>query len=87
MKYETATADNTNYKDVTGEMMVLNPTVITEASALRWPVGKCPRIVETTLGNGQPFDLIRIDRNSDGEALKANFKQRNGVLGLIVFND
>jgi hypothetical protein len=60
---------------------------ITDASILRWPVGRCPRRVATTLGNGLDFILERIDRNSDGEALKAVYRQSNGCITLQVFND
>lgn len=60
---------------------------ITDASTLRWPVGRCPKRVATTLGNKQDFILERIDRNADGEALKAVFRQANGCITLQVFND
>jgi hypothetical protein len=81
MKYAAITELNTLRSN--------DPTVTTflaEASELGWPVGRCPKILQTTLGNGQPLKLIRIDYDAEGEAIKANFKQRFGCIGLIVFN-
>ena len=52
------------------------------ASDLELPPGNWPRtIIETKLGNGQPFLLRSVNAN------KATYRQGNGCLTLIIFND
>lgn len=60
--------------------------VAADASELGFPVGRCLKKVETTLGNKQPFVLERIERKPCGEAIKAVFKQAFGCLTLHVYN-
>lgn len=56
------------------------------ASDLGFPVGRCPKVVETDLGNKQAFRLTRIERDADGDAVFAEFRQMLGCLTLRVFN-
>lgn len=57
----------------------------TEASTLElrpgvWP-GVWPDRLETTLGNGQDFVM------EDLSLMGGSYKQENGILELVVFND
>ena len=54
---------------------------IAEASELRWPPGHIPQIVQTDIGNGQPFILQSAD-----EAVFI-YRQLCGLALLSVFND
>ena len=58
-----------------------------DASELGFRPGFAPRRIETSIGNKMPFMLIRIERNSEGEALYAYYKQEFGELSLKVYND
>lgn len=55
---------------------------IAEASELRFPVGRYPEILPTSLGNGMNFLLNRIE--ADGTA---KYLQANGCIVLTVLND
>jgi hypothetical protein len=54
---------------------------VTDASSLEFPVGRFPKIVDTDLGNRQPFIFQGF---FDGTA---RYLQGNGCLKLHVFND
>ena len=58
-----------------------------DASELGFRPGFAPRRIETSIGNKMPFRFIRIERNSEGEALYAYYKQEFGELSLKVYND
>jgi len=55
-------------------------TFTTEASMLDIPPGRVPRELQTTLGNEQPFALV------DWDAHSMTYRQRLGVLKLVVWN-
>ncbi len=46
-----------------------------------------PQSFETDLGNGQPFLRESILRNVEGDIQLWRFRQGNGCIKLIVFND
>jgi len=53
----------------------------TEASTLELRPGVWPDRLETTLGNGQDFVM------EDLSLMGGSYKQENGILELVVFND
>lgn len=56
---------------------------VTEASDLELPVGQFPRVIQTNLGNGQPF--VRQD---DGQVeMGVQYRQVLGCISLTIFND
>ena len=55
----------------------------TEASSLGLAPGSFPMTMETTMGNGQPFQLLRTEE--DGNVLI--YRQALGCIILRVFND
>lgn len=58
----------------------------TEASTLGLPAGQWPYLMTTTMGNGMPF-VRSTKKVQDGDLLYVRYRQSNGVLDLIVFND
>jgi len=46
-----------------------------------------PRIVPTSLGNGQPFVGLSKKVDSEGDLLYVRYRQQLGCVDLIVFND
>lgn len=57
-----------------------------EASTLGLPPGSFPKVIETTLGNGQP--LVRESaEHSGGELVAVNYWQTFGCVCLRVLND
>jgi hypothetical protein len=58
-----------------------------EASDLRWPVGRWPRYPATTLGNGCPFIIFRVEEDEIGGVRWVDYIQDRGCLRLRVFND
>lgn len=52
----------------------------TEASMLELPPGEFPKLIDTSLGNGQPFRFIRY---ADGAA---QYLQVMGCIQLLIFN-
>jgi hypothetical protein len=54
---------------------------VTDASDIGIPPGPFPMRIETDLGNGQPFLLVR----SEGDS--ARYAQSLGCIQLTVFND
>ncbi len=55
-----------------------------EASDLRWR--GFPRVVETEIGNGQPFFATHVERR-EGDLLWVEYHQKLGCVKLTVFND
>jgi hypothetical protein len=53
----------------------------TEASDLRLPVGKWPTVIDTDVGNGLAFVMLRNDDT------KAEYLQANGCCKLVIYND
>ena len=60
--------------------------VAAEASTLGLAPGQWPKLIETTIGNGQPFLFIR-QNTSDGELVSVRYFQQFGCTALTVFND
>lgn len=54
---------------------------VTEASTLGLKPGYWPTYLQTELGNKSPFRLISVDVEC------GNYRQDNGILDLVVFND
>jgi hypothetical protein len=52
----------------------------TEASMLDLPPGRFPSLIDTSLGNGQPFRFMRY---ADGAA---QYLQVMGCIQLLIFN-
>jgi hypothetical protein len=46
-----------------------------------------PRLVSTSLGNGQPFQRISKRVDDEGDVLYVRYRQCNGCIDLKVFND
>jgi hypothetical protein len=61
-------------------------TWVTEASTLGLAPGSVPLTLETTLGNGQPFNFVGSEGGSDCMT-KFHYLQGNGCISLVVFND
>ena len=61
-----------------------NFAFVTDASQLRFDVDmrKWPKVLETTLGNGQDFYLTEVDA-----PYVFIYKQIHGIIELHVFND
>ena len=60
---------------------------VAEASELGLPPGCWPLTLHTTLGNGLKFISVGPSFNSEGEAVAITYKQANGCISLVVFND
>jgi hypothetical protein len=58
----------------------------TEASDIGLRPGEWPRIIETKIGNGQPFIAMRKEVR-DGDLLWVDYLQGNGCIWLRIFND
>lgn len=61
----------------------------TEASDLGLHPGQWPKtlIVEPTMGNGQPFQIQRANRDGEGGLQSVVYMQVNGCQQIEVFND
>lgn len=55
---------------------------VTEASSLMLSPGQIPHELETTIGNSQPFRIVRVD--PDGSA---HYHQLLGCTRLTILND
>lgn len=53
-----------------------------EASELGLAPGQWPRVLETSLGNGQPFTLFSVHACGT-----RHYEQDNGCITLLVLND
>jgi hypothetical protein len=54
---------------------------VAEASDLRLPPGEVPKVIETTIGDKQPFTLVHYS------AQEFAYVQRSSGATLIVLND
>lgn len=59
---------------------------VAEASSLGFPPGEWPDKIESTIGNGLPFVLVREARY-EGELAYVEYAQIAGCITLKVFND
>lgn len=60
----------------------------TEASDLGLRAGQWPTTIKTTLGNGRPFIYQGSEYDASGEELEGvMYRQSNGILTLMIFND
>ena len=46
-----------------------------------------PRHAPTVLGNGEDFVFTYYSRDNDGDVTSAHYRQANGTLDLVVYND
>lgn len=46
-----------------------------------------PRVIQTTLGNGQPLMGYRKKVNDDGDLLYVRYRQQLGCIEVKIFND
>lgn len=57
-----------------------------DASDLGLRPGEWPRVVDTTIGNRQPF-LAQARETRDGDLLWVDYRQNLGCVTLRVYND
>lgn len=71
-----------NYRDVTETGRLYE--FCTCASDIGIGVGENPLSISTDeIGNGQPFVLVRIEKDRSA----FNYRQAHGIITLVVFND
>jgi hypothetical protein len=57
-----------------------------EASTLGLAPGEWPESIHTTLGNGMPF-MIDHHQVKDGQLWWVKYRQANGCITLLIYND
>jgi hypothetical protein len=60
---------------------------VAEASEIGLAPGMWPNQLQTSLGNGRPFLLHKLERDRDGDIYLARYRQELGSITLRVFND